>query len=296
MPPQNNDPARRTTVEAKLWVYAKDHRHGPPLIVYEFSRSRSRDAPLSVLADYRGHVQADAYPGYDPLFVTGKIIEVACNVHARRKFVEAADLLKSPGRPHEALAFYRELFRVERRIVRLDDAARLEERQRHTVPLLDKFKAWLDQTVHTVPLKDTFGIAVNYALKHWDALTNFTKAGHLEASNNYAERCMRPVAVGRNAFLFMGSEQAGHAAAIYHSLVESGKAIKVNPLTYLTDVLACPEQVYGLEHRPCRLMRSLTIWIMLQDADLRTGSKGSNTSPAMPSNSPLVEALSTRTG
>jgi transposase len=81
LPLQNDDPARRSTVEAKLWVYAKDHRHGPPLIVYEFSRSRTRDAPLTVLADYHGYVQADAYPGYDPLFVTGKIIEVACSVH-----------------------------------------------------------------------------------------------------------------------------------------------------------------------------------------------------------------------
>jgi transposase len=79
---------------------------------------------------------------------------------------------------------------------------------------------------------------VNYALKHWEALTNFTKAGHLDASNNYAERCMRTVAVGRKAFLFVGSERAGHAAAIYYSLVESCKANKVNPLTYLTYVLA----------------------------------------------------------
>jgi len=55
LPLQNDDPARRSTVEAKLWVYAKDHRHGPPLIVYEFSRSRSRDAPLTVLADYQGY-------------------------------------------------------------------------------------------------------------------------------------------------------------------------------------------------------------------------------------------------
>ena len=158
-------------------------------------------------------------------------------MRARRKFVEAADLLKNPGRPHEALAFYQELFRIERRIAHLDDSARLEERQCHTVPLLNRFKAWLDQAVHTVLPKDTFGIAVNYALKHWDALTNFTKAGHLDASNNYAERCMRPVAVGRKAFLFAGSERAGHAAAIYYSLVESCKANKVNPLTYLTYVL-----------------------------------------------------------
>jgi transposase len=78
LPLQNDDPERRKAFEAKLWVYAKDHRHGPPLIVYEFSRSRSRDAPMIFLADYRGDLQADAYPGYDPLFVDGRITVVAC--------------------------------------------------------------------------------------------------------------------------------------------------------------------------------------------------------------------------
>jgi len=162
---------------------------------------------------------------------------VISNVHARRKFVEAADLLEKPGRPHEALALYRELFRIERRIRDWSDEERLRERQEKTVPLLAQFKVWLDHAVHTVLPKDTFGIAVNYALKHWEALTNFTKAGQLDASNNYAEGCMRPVAVGRKAFLFVGSERAGHAAAIYYSVVESCKANKVNPLTYLTYVL-----------------------------------------------------------
>ena len=56
--------------------------------------------------------------------------------------------------------------------------------------------------------------------------------------NDFAERCLRSVAVGRKAFLFVGSERAGHAAAIYYSLVESCKANKVNPLTYLTYVLS----------------------------------------------------------
>jgi transposase len=69
-------------------------------------------------------------------------------------------------------------------------------------------------------------------------LTKFTEAGHLNASNDYAERCMRAVAVGRKAFFFVGSERAGHAAAIYYSLVESCKANKVNSLTYLTYILA----------------------------------------------------------
>ena len=138
LPLQHHDPARHNPYEAKLWVYAKDKRHGPPLIVYAFSKSRTRDAPLTYLKDYRGYLQADAYPGYDPLFLGGKITEVACNVHARRCFVEAADLLKNPGRPHEAPAFYKELFRIERQIKDLTDPKRHWARQERTVPLLTR--------------------------------------------------------------------------------------------------------------------------------------------------------------
>lgn len=237
LPLQNHDPTRRQLYQAKLWVYAKDNRHGPPLIVYEFSKSRTRDAPLTFLEGYQGYLQADAYPGYDPLFLDGQITEVACNVHSRRKFVEAADLLDKPGRPHEALAFYKAIFRIERQIKDLSDEERLRERQEKTLPLLTQFKVWLDHAVQSVLPKDSLGEAVRYALKHWSALTRFTEAGHLAASNNYAERCMRPIAVGRKAFLSVGSERAGHAAAIYYSLTESCKANKVNPLTYLTYIL-----------------------------------------------------------
>ncbi len=238
LPLQNDDPTRSKTFEAKLWVYARDNRHGPPLIVYEFSKNRTRDAPLTFLAGYRGYLQADAYPGYDPLFLDGSDHGGGLQCSRAPQFRGGGGPAQGPGRPHEALAFYKKMFRIERQIKDLSDEERLRERQEKTVPLLTQFKAWLDQAVHTVLPKDTFGVAVNYALKHWDALTNFTKAGHLEASNNYAERCMRSVAVGRKAFLFVGSERAGHAAAIYYSLVESCKANKVNPLTYLTYVLA----------------------------------------------------------
>lgn len=51
-------------------------------------------------------------------------------------------------------------------------------------------------------------------MKHWSALTRFTEAGYLDASSNFAEQLMRSVAVGRKAFLFVGSEHAGHATAL----------------------------------------------------------------------------------
>jgi hypothetical protein len=158
-------------------------------------------------------------------------------VHARRKFVEAAELLKTPGRPHEAVKFFKALFRIERQIDHLPDDERHAQRQRCSVPILKDFKTWLDVQALAVLPKSALGEAVGYTLRHWDALCRYTEAGYLEASNNFAEQCMRPVAVGRKAFLFVGSERAGHAAAIYYSIVQSCKVNHVNPLTYLTYVL-----------------------------------------------------------
>ena len=110
-------------------------------------------------------------------------------MHARRRFVEAAELLEKPGRPHEALAFYKQLFRVERQIKHLSDEERLRERQDKSVPLLAQFKAWLDNAVHSVLPKDSLGQAIHYALKHWTALTRFTEAGHLDASKAMISYC-----------------------------------------------------------------------------------------------------------
>jgi transposase len=82
------------------------------------------------------------------------------------------------------------------------------------------------------------GTAVNYALKNWEALCRYTEQGFLEADNNFAERCMRPVALGRKNYLFIGSERGGKAAAIYYSLIESCQLNKVNPLSYMTYLLS----------------------------------------------------------
>jgi transposase len=68
LPLQNVDPEPRSTVKARLWVYARSHRRDKPLVAYEFTRSRSQDGPLERLKHFRGYVQADAFPGYDQLY------------------------------------------------------------------------------------------------------------------------------------------------------------------------------------------------------------------------------------
>ena len=238
LPLQNDDPGRRTTIKSRLWVYARYHRRHNPLVTYEFSRSRSQESPLGFLSSYRGYIQADAFPGYDRLYANLHIQEIACWVHCRRKYVEVAELMTTPGRAHEALRFIKRLYRIKRQIRSLSDEQRLQQRQAHAIPILQEFKVWLDIQANAVLPKSALGNAVQYTLKNWEALCRYTEAGYLEPDNNYAEQCLRPVAVGRKAFLFVGSERAGRAAAIYYSLVESFKANKVNPLTYLTYVLS----------------------------------------------------------
>jgi hypothetical protein len=112
------------------------------------------------------------------------------------------------------LAFCKALLRIERQIKGLTDDERLRARQERTVPLLARFKARLDNTVHPALPKDGLVEAVPYFLRQWAALAKFTEAGHLDASDNFAERCMPAVAVGRKAFLSVGPERSGHAAGI----------------------------------------------------------------------------------
>src|SRR5207244_3863639 len=130
---------------ARLWVYLGDAAH--PYNVFDFTLNRKRDGPQRFLANYHGYLHADAFSGYDGLYLPGprtaqaRIIKVACNAHARRKFYEArgSDALRS----HQALAYYRQLYELERQAKDFSDAQRLQMRQDLAVPILGQFHAWL---------------------------------------------------------------------------------------------------------------------------------------------------------
>ncbi|MGB2883173.1 MAG: transposase, partial [Rhodoferax sp.] len=80
--------------------------------------------------------------------------------------------------------------------------------------------------------------ALDYSLKRWDALTRFLDDGQLPIDNNWIENQIRPVAIGRNNWLFAGSLRAGQRAAAVMSLIQSAKLNGHDPYAYLKDVLA----------------------------------------------------------
>jgi transposase len=217
--------------EARIWVYLnKKGRHW-----YDFTLSRKRDGPARVFKDFTGYIQADAYKGYDGLFVPGGAIEVACMAHVRRKFVEAEASDRELSKA--AVDRIRRLFQIEEAAADLTDEERRRLRQEKARPLLEEFRAWLDLAHTQVLPKSPMGEAVGYARNQWAALTRYLEDGRLSLSNNAAERALRPIAVGRKNWLFFQREGGGKTAAILMSLLMTAKAAGVNPGDYFKDVL-----------------------------------------------------------
>jgi len=221
--------------KARLWVYVRGGT-GPPLTTYDFSVDRSKKRPLDFLEGYRGYVHADAYSGYDELFKREGIIEVGCWAHARRKFDEAAS-----SRPQEATDILARIARlyheVERPCADMTPEERHRLRQEHAVALLDgifdKLEELRRQTIPSEPLRK----AVDYALNQQKALCRYLEDGRLRPDNNLAENAMRPVALGRKNWIFVGSERGGRAAALFMGLIQSCKDGEINPWEYFNDML-----------------------------------------------------------
>lgn len=237
---------RGSTRTARLWGYlgagarqneAGDWLEHAPAVVFEFTLSREAVHPLKFLQAYDGYLQADAYSGYEALYQTGRVIEVGCWAHARRKHFEVAKTQKTPGLAAEAVAWIAKLYAIESRIRERPPDQKLCVRQAEAVPLLADFKRWLEGHFPTLlphgPLAQAFG----YTLRNWQALTRYTESGVLVPDNNLLESQMRPIAMGRKAYLFTAAARGGHVAATLYSLIGTCRLNAIEPYAYLKDVL-----------------------------------------------------------
>jgi transposase len=240
------DETRDTTRQGRLWVYAGDRSH--PYNVFDYTPTRARDGPQRFLTNFEGYLQADAFGGYDGIYLAarGAIVEVACNAHARRKFYDAQS--SDAARSHAALAWYRQLYALEKEAKErieaehLDgtsaDALRVGLRQEKALPLWSSFRTWLEEQRDVVLPKSPMGQAISYTISNWDALVRYTEAGFLAIDNNVAEREMKKIAIGRKNFLFVGSDKGGRTAAVLFSFTSTCQRHDLDPFAYLRDVLA----------------------------------------------------------
>jgi transposase len=233
--------------EGHLWVYIGDRVH--PYVVFDFTPHHKRDGPEQFLKGYSGYLQADALAQYEGLFATGGVAHVACNAHARRRFVEAQ--ASAPDEAEEALKYIRKLYKVERelgeRFAADDDAGRQQHRSAQTAAVREEFRAWLvGQQARALP-KSPLGEAVGYALSNWSALMRYTEQGYLAIDNNLAERALRQVVLGRANWQFCGSAEGGRTAATLYTVAGTCKHLDIDPFAYLREVLPA---LFALGDRP----------------------------------------------
>jgi transposase len=137
-----------------------------------------------------------------------------------------------------ALYLIAQLYRVEDDARPLGADDRLRLRQLQSRPILDKLRGYLEEIQLVVLPKSPAGRAVRYTLKNWTALTRYCEDGDLQIDNNATERAIRGVAVGRNNWLFFGSDGGGKTAAVLRSFVASCQRAGVEPYAWFQDVLS----------------------------------------------------------
>lgn len=238
------------TVQGRMWVYVAGGA-GPPLRIFEFTVDRRKRRPAEFLSGYRGYMHADAYSGYEGLFCES-IVECACWVHIRRKFVEAED--GPPELREEVLRLIRMIFRYERVLKGKPAETVVAVRQERVAPIIDRILARTAAALlqgEVLP-NSSFAKAISYLHNRGNAVRTFLGDARLKPDNSESERALRPLAVGRKNWLFAGSERGGDATGILLSLAQSCRVLGIDPLVYFEDVL---RRING--HPACRIAELL---------------------------------------
>jgi transposase len=251
--------AKDKTDTGRCWIYVRDDKPfggaGPPAAIFYYSRDRRGEHPQTHLAGYTGILQADAYGGYNELYLAERkpapIQEAACWVHARRPFFAMADLERNARRkvagkkeiPLSPIAIeivrrIDALFAIEREIKGKSPEERVAVRQSSSRALVEALESYMREELTKLSPSHDLAKAIRYMLKRWHAFTLFLNDGRVCLSNNAAERSLRGIALGRKSWLFCGSDRGGARAAAMYSLIITAKMNGVDPQAWLTDVLA----------------------------------------------------------
>ena len=230
------DPGKGKAKRAYLWAYRSNVLEtGPPIVVFDYQTSRAGQHARDFLSGWQGHLMVDDFAGYKALFTQG-VTELGCLAHARRKFF---DLHAASGSAIalEALNRMAALYAIERRGKDIDIAARALLRQDEARPLLQSLHDWLLKIRVTVANGGGTARAIDYSLRRWTALSLYATDGRLPIDNNPVENVIRPIAIGKKNWLFVGSERAGQRAAAIQSLLATAKLNGLDPAAWLREAL-----------------------------------------------------------
>ena len=231
-----HEEGRRPQSKSYMWVYRTSGDAEHPIVLYKYEQGRSAKYPEEFLPGFKGYLHSDGYSAYHNL--GSDVINVGCLVHARRKFHDVIKLNKKDGANQsaaKAVGYFSKIFKIENALAKKSVEERYAKRLELEKPILDELFAWAEK-LYVTP-KSKLGEAVTYLLNQRKYLYNYLLDGRLEASNNRAERSVKPFVISRKNFLFANTAGGAEGSSIIFSLIETAKENKLDPYRYLRHVL-----------------------------------------------------------
>jgi len=216
-----------------FWVYSRPGAD----VLFEWSTSRGREGPAEFLKDFHGRLQCDGYDVYPSLAADHKDwVLIFCWAHVRRKFFEAQ---KHDRRAAWLVYQIGLLYDLERRLreQKAGPALRQAARSAEATLVLHRIERALQRFKPKVLPESLLGQAIRYATNLWPGLTPYVHHGEVEIDSNAIENSIRPTAIGKKNFLFIGHPEAGWRSAVIYSILGSCQRYGINAADYLKDVL-----------------------------------------------------------
>lgn len=237
IPVKMQEPGKGKLHQGYMWVVCGGKEADPPYRTYHFRLSRAHDHVNQLLKGYEGAVHSDKYDAYMKLAADPKITWCPCWAHIRRKFIEIED--GDIPLKEEVLLRIRHLFIWERIAWGRSAEERLEMRATREEPIIDALIELIEEKHknNRILPKSKLWKALNYFFALIPYLKNYLKLPYARLDNNVAERAVRPLALGRKNWLFLGSREGGRVAATFFSLIQTCRAFGINPQEYLEDVM-----------------------------------------------------------
>jgi len=224
-----------TTHQGYYWVYYNTLNN---LVLFNYQPGRDGGCPKDMLHGYKGHIHVDGYSAYTQFENTPDITVSNCWAHARRKFIDAQSF--DNAKASEILTLIAQLYGVEKHCREHDfttDQIK-QARQQQSVPILAAIHLALKTQLTTSLPNSPLGKAIQYTLSRWQKLNVYIQEGFLSIDNNLVENSIRPIAIGRKNWLFAGSHEAAGRSAMLYSLFATCRLHNIEPLQWLTEVLA----------------------------------------------------------
>jgi transposase len=221
-----------------MWVYV----NGVQTIgIFDYRESRGASAPREFLKGVAQgtYLMTDCCPSYNDAVSKYSLVQMACMMHVRREFVEAAEVGSQKEFALKIVRFIGQIYRIERHATakKFNVDERHALRQKYSKPVMDKIRsALLDPQITVLP-QSRIGKAINYTNNHWVKIARFLDRSDLPIDNGASERIIRDLAIGRKNWMHVMSDEGGKRMAILYSIIATCKMNNINPEEYLNDVL-----------------------------------------------------------